>query len=308
VIAWAEGWLGEAIPIALLSLLVLAVMFGPLERAFAARPEQRPWRAGSGVDLAFFFGQYLVWSALALLALDQVRVAVGGTFAPSWPLAVEVVAAVVLGDLLVYGWHRACHAVPVLWRFHAVHHTAERLDWLAAHREHPLDGVTTQLAQNLPAMVLGLSLGEVGALVVFRGMWGAFIHSNVRLDVGWLRFALGAPALHHHHHARDAARVMNFANLAPWIDVVFGTYERPTGPETYALGVPEPAPRGYLALLWWPFDSASWRSPSLRANGDQRGAYAPARNAARAARRSALPLPPMGSSATAQVAQRRGSL
>jgi sterol desaturase/sphingolipid hydroxylase (fatty acid hydroxylase superfamily) len=294
---WLLGWLREAVPIAVVSLLVLAVMFGPLERAFAARAEQRAWREGSAVDLAFFAGQYLVWSALALMALDGVRGVIGGVVPRGeWPLAVQVAVAVVAGDVLVYAWHRACHAVPVLWRFHAVHHTAERLDWLAAHREHPLDGVTTQLAQNLPAMALGLSLGEVGALVVFRGMWGAFIHSNVRLDVGWLRFALGAPALHHHHHARDGARVMNFANLAPWLDVVFGTYERPTGPETYALGVPEPAPRGYLALLVWPF------------RRQRSGAYAPARNAVRAARRRALPLPPIGRSATAQVAQRRGSL
>jgi sterol desaturase/sphingolipid hydroxylase (fatty acid hydroxylase superfamily) len=302
--SWVAWWLEDAIPIALVTLLVLAVMFGPLERAFGARAEQRSWRAGSAVDLAFFFGQYLVWSALALIALDQVRLALGGVVpvtwrhdAAAWPLAVQVGAAVVLGDLLVYGWHRACHAVPVLWRFHAVHHTPEKLDWLAAHREHPLDGVTTQLAQNLPAMALGLSLGEVGALVVFRGMWGAFIHSNVWLDVGWLRFALGAPALHHHHHARDAARTANYANLAPWIDVLFRTYERPTGPETYALGVPESAPRGYLALLVWPF--------LPRPHSD---AYAPARNPSRAARRRALPLPPMGNSATVHVAQRRGSL
>ena len=275
-------------------------MLGPLERLFAARPGQRAWRRDSAVDLAFFAGQYLVWSALALMALERVRHGLGDVVpagwrhdAASWPLAVQVVAAVVLGDLLVYAWHRACHAVPLLWRFHAVHHTTESLDWLAAHREHPLDGVTTQLAQNLPAMALGLSLGEVGALVVVRGMWGAFIHANVALDVGWLRFVMGAPALHHHHHARDAARVANFANLAPWIDVVFGTYARPTGPERYALGVPEAAPRGYVALLLWPFRS---------------GAYVPAAKAVRAARRSALPLPPMGSASTVQVAQRRGSL
>ena len=78
--------------------------------------------------------------------------------------AVMVAIAIVAGDLLVYAWHRACHAVPLLWRFHAVHHTTTSLDWLAAHREHPLDGVTTQLVQNLPAMILALSLREVGAL------------------------------------------------------------------------------------------------------------------------------------------------
>lgn len=246
--------------IALVSLAGFALMFVPLERMFAARPGQPVWRPGTAADLAFFFGQYLVWSALALLvmvhvatALDDVVPAAWRRTAAAWPLPAQLAAAIVLGDLLVYGWHRACHAVPLLWRFHAVHHTAESLDWLAAHREHPLDGVTTQLVQNLPAMVLALSLREVGALVVIRGAWGVFIHSNVRLDVGWLRFVLGAPALHHHHHARDVARTANFANLAPWIDVVFGTYARPEGPERYALGIAEPAPRSYLALLLWPF-------------------------------------------------------
>lgn len=246
--------------IAALSLVLFAVMFVPLERAFPARPGQRAWRRGSAVDLAFFAGQYLLWSTLALLVLTAVRGQLDGVVPGAWrrdaaalPLAAQVALAIVAGDLLVYAWHRACHAVPLLWRFHAVHHTAESLDWLAAHREHPLDGVTTQLVQNLPAMALALSLRDVGALVVVRGAWGLFIHANVGLDVGWLRFVLGAPALHHYHHARDVAPAANFANLAPWIDVVFGTYHRPTGPETYPLGVPEDAPRGYLALLAWPF-------------------------------------------------------
>lgn len=245
--------------IAGVSLVLFAVMFVPLERAFPARAAQRPWRTDSAVDLAFFAGQYLVWSTLALLVLTAVRGQLDHVVPAAWrhdaaalPLAAQIAIAIVAGDLLVYAWHRACHAVPLLWRFHAVHHTTTSLDWLAAHREHPLDGVTTQLVQNLPAMILALSLREVGALVVIRGAWGLFIHANLRLDVGWLRFVLGAPALHHYHHARDAAPA-NFANLAPWIDVVFGTYHRPTGPETYPLGVPEPAPRGYLALLAWPF-------------------------------------------------------
>ena len=245
------------------SLAVFALMFVPLERAYNARPGQRIWRRDSAVDLAFFLGQYLVFAALALTALSAIRGELDLVVPAPWraaiaalPLAAQVAIALVAGDLLVYAWHRACHAVPLLWRFHAVHHTTESLDWLAAHREHPLDGVTTQLAQNLPAMVLALSLREVGALVVLRGAWATFIHSNVRLDVGWLRFGLGAPALHHYHHARAVERCANYANLAPWIDVLFGTYHRPRGPETFPLGVAEPAPRGYLALLVWPFRPA----------------------------------------------------
>jgi sterol desaturase/sphingolipid hydroxylase (fatty acid hydroxylase superfamily) len=156
---------------------------------------------------------------------------------------------VVLGDVLVYWFHRACHQFDFLWRFHAVHHSAEHLDWLAAHREHPLDGITTQLCQNLPALVLGLRIEWLAALIVLRSAWGIFIHSNVRLPLGPLALVLGAPELHHFHHARVARTAHNFANLAPWLDVVFGTYHRPEGEETYPLGLDGPWPRGYFAQL-----------------------------------------------------------
>jgi sterol desaturase/sphingolipid hydroxylase (fatty acid hydroxylase superfamily) len=237
----------------LLSLLALAVAFVPLERAFPAR-RQPILRPGLGVDLAFFAGQYVVWSGLAVAVLVAVRAAIDAQVAPpAMPLAARVVLAVVAGDLLVYGFHRACHAVPWLWRFHAVHHSSEHLDWLAAHREHPVDGVCTQLAQNLPAFFLGLPFEAVAGLVAVRGMWSIFIHSNVRLPLGPLRILMGAPDLHHWHHARVAETRHNFANLAPWIDWVLGTYHRPRGDENWALGLGERFPRSYLGQLAAPF-------------------------------------------------------
>jgi sterol desaturase/sphingolipid hydroxylase (fatty acid hydroxylase superfamily) len=88
---------------------------------------------------------------------------------------------------------------------------------------------------------------------VFRALWAIFIHSNVRLPLGPLRLLLGAPELHHWHHARVATTRHNFANLAPYLDVLFGTYHRPRGPEDYPLGLPTPWPRRYLAQLARPF-------------------------------------------------------
>jgi sterol desaturase/sphingolipid hydroxylase (fatty acid hydroxylase superfamily) len=147
-----------------------------------------------------------------------------------------------------------------LWRFHAVHHSAEHLDWMAAHREHPLDGIVTQILLNLPGIVLGLSFEALGAVVVIRGFWAVFIHSNVRLPVGPLRYVLGAPEVHHWHHLRTERTVHNFANLAPYLDLLFGTYHCPTGPETFPLGIPEPWPRRYLAQLVRPFLVPAWQS------------------------------------------------
>jgi hypothetical protein len=63
-------------------------------------------------------------------------------------------------------------------------------------------GSLTQLAMNLPALVLSLELSGLAWLIVFRGVWATFIHSNVRLPICPLRYLIGAPELHHWHHAR----------------------------------------------------------------------------------------------------------
>jgi sterol desaturase/sphingolipid hydroxylase (fatty acid hydroxylase superfamily) len=251
--------IGFALLRAAASFAVLAAIFVPLERLFPARPGQLLRRPGLALDGCFFVGQYLVWSGLALLVLTTLRAACDGAIPGALraavarqPLALQAIEVVALGDLAVYGWHRACHRFDLLWRFHAVHHSAEQLDWLAAHREHPLDGLTTQLAQNLPAFLFGFPLAAIAGLAAFRGAWGIFVHSNVRLPLGPLRFLVGAPELHHFHHAR-ARETRNFANLAPWIDLVFGTYHRPEGEERYPLGLDEPLPASYLGQLVAPF-------------------------------------------------------
>ncbi|MCB9701542.1 MAG: sterol desaturase family protein [Myxococcales bacterium] len=242
-----------------LSLGLLALIFGPLERAFPARRGQPTLRPELAIDLAFFLGQYLAFAGLALILLGGAA----GLLEPlipgplraaseATPLLLRGLLALAIGDVLVYWFHRACHQVPLLWRFHAVHHSAEHLDWLAAHREHPVDGLLTQLVINVPAIALGLPFEAVGGLVVLRGLWAIFIHSNVRLPLGPLRVLLGAPELHHWHHARVAETRHNFANLAPWVDLVFGTYHCPRDPERYPLGLTDPWPRGYLAQLLWP--------------------------------------------------------
>jgi sterol desaturase/sphingolipid hydroxylase (fatty acid hydroxylase superfamily) len=222
------------------------------------------------VDLCFLLGQYLLWGAAALALLSLVRAALDGAVPEAaraafarLPFVAQAVAVVAAGDLLVYGWHRACHASPLLWRFHSVHHSARHLDWLAAHREHPLDGVTTQLAQNLPAFIAGFPLGTIAALATLRGAWGVFIHSNARLPVGWLGLLLGAPELHHYHHARGR-EARNFANLAPWLDLLFGTYHRPAPGDAYEPGLDEPLPPGYFAQLIHPFIRARYRDGRAR--------------------------------------------
>jgi sterol desaturase/sphingolipid hydroxylase (fatty acid hydroxylase superfamily) len=249
---------------------LLTAVFWPLERMWSARPGQ-PWvRAAYFTDVLFFLGQYLLWGACALFVLEHVHPWCLA-LTPGWlqerfgalPFWAQALAVVALGDVSVYWFHRASHAWPLLWRFHAVHHTSQTLDWVAAHREHPVDGLLTQLAINLPAMVLGFPLAGIAWFIALRGMWAIFIHSNVRLPLGPLRKLLGAPELHHWHHLKSV-EAHNFANLAPWTDLLFGTYFCPEGPEDWPLGVVGPAPTGYLALLVWPFLPQRVEEPQKR--------------------------------------------
>jgi sterol desaturase/sphingolipid hydroxylase (fatty acid hydroxylase superfamily) len=253
--------------VALINLVVLAAIFVPLERVFPARVGQPIARPALALDGCFFFGQYLLTSAASLALLGLVAGALHDhgawlRFASRLPAWLQVVIAVMLGDFVVYWFHRACHRFDVLWRFHAVHHSAEHLDWVAAHREHPLDGIATQLCMNLPAMMLGVHMELLAGVAVFRGMWAIFVHSNVKVPLGPLRWIFGAPELHHWHHARleSGQRTHNFANLAPYLDVVFGTHHCPEGDETYALGL-EPRARmkpSWAHMMLRPFLPASY--------------------------------------------------
>jgi len=243
-----------------LSFLFLVVLFWPLEKAFPARkqPFLRPrwW-----TDLAFFLGQYLLWSGCVLMVLrflrggldhivpDLFRAAISSQ--AWWLQAIEVIF---LSDLFIYWGHRFQHRIPFLWRFHSIHHSAEHLDWLAAHREHPIDTIYTMGLINLPAFIMGFRMETIAGMLAFRGLWAIYIHSNVRLPIGPLRGLIGAPELHHWHHSRER-EAGNYANISPLMDILFGTYRCPSH-EPAEYGVAEEVPKTYLGQLAHPFKRA----------------------------------------------------
>jgi sterol desaturase/sphingolipid hydroxylase (fatty acid hydroxylase superfamily) len=241
-----------------LAFIALFLIFRPLERAFPAKADQRFFRPHWWTDCCFLLGQYLLFNGVVFWVLQQLEphlraatpagLRAGVAALAFWQQAVLVV---VLGDILIYWGHRLQHRVGFLWRFHAVHHSSEHLDWLAAHREHPVDSLYTILLVNLPIFALGFPLASLATFAAFRGLWAVFIHSNVRVRLGPLGWILGAPALHHWHHARDR-QSGNYANVSPVMDVLFGTYRCPDH-EPPAVGVEEGFPKTYIGQLIQPF-------------------------------------------------------
>ena len=169
------------------SFLVLFAMFRPLERAFPARRGQGFFRPQWMTDLSFLLGQYLVFNGAVFWVLERlspwIRAATPDalrTGIASLNVWLQLLVIVLLGDLLIYRGHRLQHRVDFLWRFHCIHHSAEHLDWLAAHREHPVDSLYTILLVNLPIFAPGFPIQALAYFAAFRGLWAILIHANVR--------------------------------------------------------------------------------------------------------------------------------
>ena len=147
----------------------------------------------------------------------------------AWPHGIELLLAIILLDLIIYGQHLLFHAVPLLWRLHMVHHADRDIDVTTGLRFHPLEILLSMLIKMAVVTLLGASaLAVVIFEIVLNGM-AMFNHANLRLPVPLeklLRLLVITPDLHRVHHSVIRAETnSNFGfNLSIW-DRVFGTFK-----------------------------------------------------------------------------------
>src|SRR5581483_4724942 len=188
-------------------LALLALVFVPMERIWSLHP-QKVFRTGWRTDLVHFAVNNLLTTAglvaVVVLAGGALHAAVPGAVrgaVASQPLWLQAVEALAFAEVVQYWAHRAAHAVPLLWRFHKVHHSITELDWLAAARLHPVDQAFSRSCIVVPLFALGFTRGTFGALLVLFTAQAIFIHANVRFTFGPLRHVVATPEFHHWHHA-----------------------------------------------------------------------------------------------------------
>jgi len=243
----------------LIGMAVVAAIFVPLERRFALRPA-KVFRPGWRTDGVHFFLTHALSELLTVIPVGLVIALTDPLVSErledlvgSWPRIFQIAAALLIVELTGYGAHRLMHAVPFLWRIHAVHHSSAQLDWLAAARVHPLDQVLGRTLGFAALRLLGFSSVIGGGALAIVVLWAIFLHANVRLRFPRLRGLVATPEFHHWHHARDAR--CNYAGLFPFIDRLFGTLHLPERwPEAY--GTETPVPDGYVGQLKAPFIEA----------------------------------------------------
>lgn len=160
---------------------------------------------------------------------------------PSW---LEILLAVILLDLLIYGQHVLFHRLPWLWRVHRVHHADHEFDVTTGLRFHPVEILLSMAIKMAAVTLLGAAALAVLIFEVLLNATSMWSHSNIRLPERidrLLRPVLVTPDMHRTHHSvipRETHSNFGF-NLACW-DRLFGTYrEAPeAGHEGMTIGIP----------------------------------------------------------------------
>jgi sterol desaturase/sphingolipid hydroxylase (fatty acid hydroxylase superfamily) len=178
-----------------------------------------------------------------------------GIWPRGWPLWTQVLLGIAVAEFGLYWAHRIAHEWPPLWRFHAVHHSVNRLWIVNTGRFHFDDSLKSILLGVVILLALGAPMEVLIWLSAVTAFIGMLTHCNVEMRFGPLSWWFNTPELHRWHHSRDLREGnKNYGeNLMVW-DHLFGTFfntraKRP--PQD--IGISEAMPAGFLAQVAWPF-------------------------------------------------------
>lgn len=194
------------------------------------------------------------------------------------PYVVALVVAFLVLDLAIYLQHVMFHAVPLLWRFHMVHHADQDFDFTTGIRFHPVEILLSVVIKFTVIVALGPPPEAVFLFAVVLNATAMFNHGNVRMPAQLdrvLRWMVVTPDMHRVHHSvvvRESNS--NFGFNLPWWDRIFGTYrDQPAAGHTaMRLGVEQllaDKPRGLAGVLALPFTGRTGPYPISPDEGDE---------------------------------------
>lgn len=243
------------------TILITALVFIPLERLLALHMEQKIFRKQWLSDVTYLIfngipvklGLFVVFGSMLFL-INRLMPDFVEAYVSAQPIWLQTIEVLIIADIGFYLAHRAFHKFPFLWRFHSIHHSIEEMDWLAAHRVHPVDQVLTNSMSMVPVFALGFSAPAIAIYVVIYHWFSMLIHSNTKFNFGIFKWLFSTPQFHHWHHANHKeAYDKNFAALLPVIDILGGTLHMPGDdlPEKY--GTDDPVPTRIDQQMIYPF-------------------------------------------------------
>lgn len=244
-----------------LNVVFTGFLFVPIERLFGRYRQQPLFRAEWREDLFYYLVSSLFVQVLTFLSTMPANAILANTewtsfraWVGSQWLWLQFLEIMFLTDLVQYWVHRAFHQYSFLWGFHAVHHSAKTLDWMAGARMHVFEIIILRGTTIIPMFVLGFRPEAMYAYIFMVYLHSTFVHANFGWNFDYLGKFLVTPRFHHWHHGIDREAVdVNFAIHFPLLDRMFGTYHLPKGQWPSGYGVPEEVPRHYWRQFLYPF-------------------------------------------------------
>lgn len=245
----------------ILNLLLFAFIFIFIEKVFGHKKEQLVFRCEWQTDLLYFtFNHILIGVFLIIVNMfvAQFNFAIHTTlqtFIQSGHFIVQFLLIMLVSDFVQYWSHRAYHEIPFLWKFHAVHHSSEKMDWIAGSRVHVVELLLTRMLILLPLILLGFDQNAVNAYIAFVAFQAVFDHANISVNPSYLRYIFVTPNFHHWHHSQDREALdKNYAAYFSFLDYFFGTAvdSQKMWPEKYGV-LGDYVPKGFFAQFIYPF-------------------------------------------------------
>jgi len=242
------------------AIIALFVIIVPFEKMFQ-RHDQKIRREGLRTDLTYAlvgapltaagtFVAIVIALMIFPLYLPALLMRPFVTLQPGWLLITE---GFLLADISIYWAHRLHHEVGFLWRFHSIHHSSKKMDWISGIRQHPFDGFII-IGPAAFLLVAGFPLEAVGAFAVVQAILGLVAHANVRWRLRPLHKIVMTPEFHHWHHANYPDSIhTNYSVFLPIWDIIWGTYRMPADQRPERYGVDEPMPDTVTAQMIHPF-------------------------------------------------------
>jgi sterol desaturase/sphingolipid hydroxylase (fatty acid hydroxylase superfamily) len=222
------------------------LLFG-LERAMPLRRSARALLGRLVVNLVF---SAFAFAAAALVVRPAVEASLGGAAGADFgllhwlalPAPLRFGVGFLLMDLSFYYWHLLNHRVPLLWRFHNVHHTDPDLDVSTALRFHFGELAFSAAFRGVQILLIGVSAWSYVAYELVFQANTLFQHSNVRLPIRLertLNRVLVTPRMHGIHHSQVQRETnSNYGVVFPWWDRLHRTLGLNVPQSAITIGVP----------------------------------------------------------------------
>ena len=177
-----------------------------------------------------------------------------GIWPRDWPMWAQASLGVVAAEFGLYWAHRTAHEWPIVWRFHAIHHSVKKLWVINTGRFHFMDSLFKILLGMGVLLSLGAPLEVVQWTSIVTAYVGLLTHCNVEMRFGPISYIFSTPGVHRWHHSMDLREGnMNYGeNVVIW-DHLFGTYFNEKRRPPANIGIPEFMPPRFVHQLAWPF-------------------------------------------------------